>query len=167
MMTNQEEVLQGENQEKPSAITFCVEGMNPAPQGSKKSLGNGIMIESCKNLKPWRNLVSCAAVESKAILMRGPVKMSVVFLFTRPSSHFKRDGTLKILEPSITSATHNRAPVYHAIKPDISKLLRSTEDALSKLLYEDDCRICGTTGDKRWTVGNERPGAIITIIPLS
>lgn len=150
-----------------TTVTFRVEGMNPAPQGSKKHVGNGIMIESCKALKPWRNLVSCAAADSKALLMRGPVKMSVVFLFTRPRNHFKKDGTLKILDPSITSATHNRAPVHHAIKPDISKLLRSTEDALSKLLYEDDCRICGTIGDKRWVVGNERPGAIITIIPLS
>lgn len=139
-----------------SAFTFRVEGMNPAPQGSKKHVGNGVMIESCKNVRPWRHHVSMAAIAAGVTMIRGPVTMSVVFLFSRPVSHFRRDGTLK---PS--------APIHHCVKPDLSKLLRSTEDALSKVAYEDDARIVSCSGlAKRYCVGNERPGAIITIIPL-
>jgi Holliday junction resolvase RusA-like endonuclease len=138
-------------------ITFRVSGMNPAPQGSKSFIGKGIGIESCKNLKPWRNLVACAAVDHGVPLIRGPVRLSIVFLFTRPAGHFRKDGTLK---PS--------APKHHCVKPDVSKVLRSTEDALSKLAYEDDARIVGYSGlDKRYCVGDEKPGAIIAIIPLS
>ena len=156
-MATQDEGALFDDAQKPGAVTFRVEGMNPAPQGSKKHIGNGIMVESCKNLKPWRNFVACAAVDAGVTMMRGPVRLSIVFLFTRPKGHFKKDGKLK---PS--------APVHHCVKPDVSKILRSTEDALSKLAYEDDARIVGYSGlDKRYCVGNERPGAIITIIPLS
>jgi Holliday junction resolvase RusA-like endonuclease len=139
----------------PSAITFTVQGMAPAPQGSRKHIGNGRTIESCKQVKPWRLLVAEAATTSGATLLRGPVSMSCVFLFNRPKGHFTAKGTLR---PS--------APAFHCVKPDGSKLLRSTEDALSKLIYEDDARIVSSSFLKRYTTGTEYPGAIITIIPL-
>ena len=137
------------------SITFTVEGMAPAPQGSKRHVGHGRMVESCKTVKPWRYLVSQAAIATGVQMLRGPVTMSAVFLFNRPAGHFRKDGTLK---PS--------APVYMAVKPDASKLLRSTEDALSKLLYEDDARIVFVSGSKRYCTGTERPGALITIVQL-
>jgi Holliday junction resolvase RusA-like endonuclease len=114
------------------------------------------MIESCANVKPWRLLVAHAAVASGVPLLRGPVRLSLVFLFTRPAGHYRKDGTLK---PS--------APAYHAVKPDGSKLQRSTEEALSGLVIEDDARIVGTVWEKRYCVGNERPGALITVIQLA
>jgi len=140
----------------PSSVTFRVEGMAAAPQGSKRHLGQGVMVESCRNVKPWRLLVAQAAVSAGVPLLRGPVRLSLVFLFPRPAGHFRRDGTLK---PS--------APTHHAVKPDGSKLQRSTEDALSKLVIEDDARIVGTVWEKRYCVGNERPGALITVIALA
>ena len=136
------------------AFTFTVAGMAPAPQGSKNWLPNGAMKESCKNVKPWRYLVSQAAIATGVPLIRGPVSMSVVFLFQRPKGHYGAKG----LKPS--------APRFHMVKPDGSKLLRSTEDALSKLLYEDDARIVMGTFHKRYCIGDERPGAIISLIPL-
>jgi len=149
----------GDGQDGPvallGAVTFRVEGMAPQPQGSKVWLPNHRMKESCVNVKPWRLLVAHAAVAAGAPLMRGPVRLSLVFIFTRPAGHFRKNGTLK---PS--------APAYHAVKPDGSKLLRSTEDALTGLAFEDDARIVGCTWDKRYAVGDERPGALITVIPL-
>jgi crossover junction endodeoxyribonuclease RusA len=135
-------------------VTFRVEGMTAAPQGSKRHIGNGVMLESCKRVKPWRLLVVEAAVRAGVPLLKGPVTMSVVFLFARPMGHFRKDNSLK---PS--------APKHHAVRPDGSKLIRSTEDALSKLLYEDDSRIVTGTWHKRYCVDNERPGAIITVAP--
>ena len=113
------------------------------------------MIESCKQVKPWRILVAQAAAELGAPLIRGPVSVSMVFLFTRPKGHYGKRG----LKPS--------APRWHSVKPDGSKLLRSTEDALSGVLFEDDARIVSSTFQKRYCVGDELPGAIVTIIPLS
>ena len=137
-------------------VTFRVEGMTAAPQGSKRHVGNGVMLESCKRVKPWRLLVAEAAVRAGVPLLRGPVTISVVFLFVRPMGHFRKDNSLK---PS--------APKHHAVRPDGSKLIRSTEDALSKLLFEDDSRIVTGTWHKRYCVEGERPGAVITVAPCS
>lgn len=141
--------------EGPLSFTWRVEGMPPAPQGSKRALGRGVMIESCINVKPWRLLVAQSAMAAGVPLLRGPVRLSLVFLFTRPAGHFRRDGSLK---PS--------APIYHAVKPDGDKLLRSTGDALSGVVIEDDARIVGGAWEKRYCVGAERPGALITVIQL-
>jgi crossover junction endodeoxyribonuclease RusA len=136
------------------AITFTVAGMAPAPQGSKRHVGKGVMVESCKTVKPWRYLVSQAAIATGVPLMRGPVSLSVVFLFQRPKGHYGAKG----LKPS--------APSFHMVRPDLSKVLRSTEDALTGVLYDDDSRIVSTTMLKRYCLGKEVPGAIITLIPL-
>ena len=148
------------------AYTFRVEGMAPAPQGSKRHLGKGVMIESCRNVKPWRAMVAHAAIAAGVPLFRGPVHMSVLFLFQRPANHYRKDGSLKPLNPSLASATSREAPAYHCVTPDRDKVLRSTQDALSRLVYEDDARVVGGGCDKRWCVGDERPGALITLIPL-
>lgn len=149
------------------AITFQVEGMAAAPQGSKRHIGKGVMIESCANVKPWRAMVAHAAIAAKVPLFRGPVQMSAVFLFQRPAGHYRKDGTLKPTNPALASATGKEAPLYHCVKPDASKLQRSTEDALSKLAYEDDARLAGCNCEKRWCVGDELPGALITLISLA
>lgn len=131
--------------------------MPPAPQGSKRHVGNGRMIESSKNVKPWRFLVQQAAVALNQPTITGPVSLSCVFLFPRPKSHYTAKGTLK---PS--------APTFHSVKPDGSKCLRSTEDALVDAgLLQDDARIAISSHTKRYTVSGEHPGALITIIPLS
>jgi Holliday junction resolvase RusA-like endonuclease len=137
------------------ALTFTVAGMAPQPQGSKRHLGRGVMVESCKQVKPWRYMVTQAAIATGVPLMRGPVSMSVVFLFQRPKGHYGAKG----LKPS--------APRFHMVRPDLSKVLRSTEDALTGVLYGDDARIVSTTAMKRYCTGQERPGAMITLIPLA
>ena len=139
----------------PEAVTFRVSGMAPAPQGSKRHVGGGVMIESCKQVKPWRILVAQAAADLGVPIIRGPVSVSMVFLFTRPKGHYGKRG----LKPS--------APRWHSVKPDGSKLLRSTEDALSGVLFEDDARIVSSNVEKRYCVGNELPGAVITLVPLT
>lgn len=113
------------------------------------------MVESCKQLKPWRLMVTAAAIATGAPLIRGPVSLSVVFLFHRPKGHYGARG----LKPS--------APQWHSVKPDGSKLLRALEDSLSGVLIEDDARIVSSTVQKRYTVGFEREGAIVTVIPLA
>lgn len=138
----------------PDALTFTVQGMAPAPQGSKRPLGNGRMIESSKNVKPWRMLVAEAALATRAPLIKAPVRLSIVFLFLRPKGHYGSKG----LKAS--------APAYHHTRPDVDKLQRSTFDALTGTLIHDDSLIVGCAAEKRYCVGDERPGAIITLIPL-
>ena len=52
----------------------------PAPQGSKRHVGMGRMIESCKALKPWREMIIADAkklgIEAP---LDTPVGVSLVF----------------------------------------------------------------------------------------
>lgn len=41
-------------------VEFFVPG-RPAPQGSKRHVGHGIMVESSRDLGPWRERVALAA----------------------------------------------------------------------------------------------------------
>lgn len=107
----------------------------PAPQGSKKFVGvtkagRGLMVESSKKVKPWRMDVKAAAElvvakhAAQMLPMDGPLVVSMVFTLPKPASAPKRRQT------------------WPDKKPDVSKLARSTEDALSDAgLWADDARV--------------------------
>lgn len=106
----------------PWDIVITVHG-KAAPQGSKRHLGRGVMVESSKAVKPWREAVKAAALDVGGHIP-GPVIASVTFTMPKPQSAPKRRRTW----PDRT--------------PDISKLLRSTEDALTDAgMWEDDARV--------------------------
>ena len=50
-------------------LAFPVIG-TPAAQGSKRHLGNGVLVEQSKNVTPWRNTVAAAA--HQALLAQHP-----------------------------------------------------------------------------------------------
>ena len=137
------------------AVTFRVSGMAPQPKGSKRHVGGGRLIESCKQLPAWMKLVSSTAAALGAPMIVGPISLSAVFVFPRPKGHLGKRG----LKPS--------APRWHAVKPDGDKLLRGLADSLTGVLIEDDARVVSFTGTKRYAVGDELPGAVITIVQLA
>ncbi len=102
---------------------------SPAPQGSKRHVGGGRMIESSKKVKPWRQDVKSAAElwlheNGRPAPLDGPLIVRMVFTLPKPKSAPKRRRT------------------YADRKPDLSKLLRSTEDALTDAgLIADDARL--------------------------
>lgn len=120
----------------PDVIMLDVYG-DPAPQGSKKFVGftrpkpgqergRAIMIESSKAVAPWREDVGKAAraVRNGAPPLDGPLRVRMVFTLTKPASSPKTRRT------------------WPMRKPDLSKLARSTEDALVTAgLIADDARI--------------------------
>lgn len=112
------------------------------------------MIESCKQVKPWRYAVTQAAVSAGVTPLEGAIEFEAVFIFPRPRAHYRTNGQLK---PA--------APTHHSVKPDVSKLQRSTEDALSGVAYQDDARIAVAKLSKRYAAPGELPGAIILIRP--
>ena len=136
-------------------INFEVRGFIPAPQGSKRHVGNGVMIESCKTVKPWRQAVTHAAVEAGSYPLQGTVQMDAEFIFPRPKSHYRTGKNSHLLKDD--------APYLHSVKPDLSKLIRSTEDALSGVAFADDARIAHCFAIKRYAEDGELPGAVIVI----
>ena len=141
-------------------ITIRVYGL-PAAQGSKVSLGRGRMVESSKKVKPWRADVMAAVRDvHDGPLIEGACSVSIVFLFPRPKGHFGKRGLLPSAPKHLTS---------HAAG-DLDKLLRSSIDGLSAgaggSLLRDDSQVVNLAASKRYTVGNEQPGALITVMPL-
>lgn len=111
-------------------MTIIVYG-SPAPQGSKKFVGlaksgRGILAESSKKVRPWRQDVKAEAlaIRGDAMPIDGPVRVRMVFTMPKPSSAPKRKRT------------------YPCKMPDLSKLARSTEDALTEAgIWKDDARV--------------------------
>ena len=138
--------------------TFQVRGWNPAPQGSKTYMGHGVMVESCKQVKYWRSVVTGEALKACKQMLLGQVHLDIEFVFSRPKSHYGSGRNAAKLKES--------APVLHSNKPDLSKLIRSTEDALTNIAYKDDSQVCKISSLKRYADQGELPGAIITIRPF-
>jgi len=142
----------------------------PAPQGSKRHVGHGVMVESSAKVKPWRADVRQAALEAMATSpwwepAADRLLMHVTFALPRPRSHYRTGKFAHLLR--------DNAPAYHATKPDIDKLIRSTCDALTSAgVYADDSRVCQVFATKVYpsTVARyplpfllDRPGALIVL----
>ncbi len=115
--------------------------------------------DSNKKSGPWMAAVSAEAakVYDGRPLLFGPVRLSVVFYFARSKGHYGSGRNAGRLKPS--------APEFHAQQPDLSKLIRTIEDALSGVVYKDDAQISSYgTMRKDWTDSSER--AIITVESL-
>jgi crossover junction endodeoxyribonuclease RusA len=135
--------------------SWKVEGI-PAPQGSKRHVGMGRMIESCKALKPWREQIIAETRLSPLVPQEldEAVSLSLVFLFPRPKGHFDSKGQVK---PS--------APEYKTTKPDIDKLARAVLDSLTLAgVFRDDALVYSLTLQKRFCIGQETPGVMITLM---
>jgi len=140
-----------------AVIQLAVNGIEPAPQGSKRHVGGGRMIEASKRVKPWRAAVAAEA-ELASEQITGACAVSIVFRFCRPKGHFKTNGDLR-----------DSAPKHCIVKRnDIDKCIRSTLDGLVQSgLLVDDCIVVTINAEKRYCVGSEPPGALIDVMALS
>lgn len=118
------------------SVQFRVIG-KPAPAGSKRGFvvgGRVVLTDASKKTKPWQALVQSVALEAMGDTppLEGPI--SVIFEFTerRPKSHFNSKGEL--------NAEGQRKP-FPTKAPDLLKLARGVEDALSGVCYRDDSQI--------------------------
>lgn len=131
----------------------------PATQGSKRHVGRGIMVDSCNRLAPWRNLVAFTAAASTVgrPACDTAVVVQVTFYLPRPASHY---GTGR--NASVLKAT---APAYPLGKPDTSKMFRAVEDAMSGVVYTDDCRVVEIRATKRYAdeTTDNKPGARVRV----
>jgi len=133
-------------------MEFFVPGV-PAPGGSKRHIGGGRIIEDCKRTKGWRACVALAAMQAGCTPMEGPLAFNVVFFMPRPNGHFRKDGSVK---PS--------APKFPTTRPDTTKLVRSTEDALLGICWHDDAQVVQQDARKWFATYSHGPaGAMVKI----
>jgi len=132
-------------------LFFEVYGI-PAPQGSKKSIGNGRFVEASKKLPAWRKNVAEAAADAMAsvdwVTLSGPSELSVVFFLPRPRS---------------VPASKRPLPL---VPPDIDKLVRAVGDSCTTAgVWDDDSLVCKVTAHKMYDDVRE-PGASVTVRSL-
>lgn len=125
-----------------SAISFTVPG-KPAPQGSKRHVGRGILIESSREVGPWRERIALAAHNAMYCagqpLLGCAVDVHLDFVMPRPKS-----------TPRETPAAIKR--------PDIDKLARAALDAITSVVIADDSQVVGLRVTKRLALPDELPG---------
>ena len=139
-------------------LRFAVLGL-PAPQGSHRYVGNGVMVESSKKVKPWRADVRAAAVAHMlGQPWTGPLAVTVEFRLPRPRGDFGTGRNAGVLKPS--------APIWHVKRPDADKLVRAVGDALTGLVWADDSQIVAWHTYKRYATAAEPVGATICVQEL-
>ena len=74
--------------------TFHVLGLSPAPQGSKRHVGGGRMIESSAKVKPWREAVRSEALATGLAISAEPIYLHLLFRFRRPQGHRNAKGEI-------------------------------------------------------------------------
>lgn len=137
-------------------IRFTVFG-TPQTAGSKRAfpirragqkLGVRVTDDNPKS-RDWKTTVSQVAAEHcRGGLIDGALGVEFVFWLVRPKGHFGKRGLL----PS--------APEFPAVKPDVLKLARAVEDALTGVAWRDDALIVDEHLAKRY---GERAGVDIVI----
>lgn len=120
----------------------------PAPQGSKAykgktKEGKPILVESSKGVKPWRESVKLAAYAVRPPRpFDEPLWVVMVFTVRRP------DGAPKRVR-------------HPATQPDLSKLARATEDALTEAgVWNNDARVVEYIRLCKVYVGSGDPDAL-------
>lgn len=95
-----------------------------------------------KTAHPWRKLVADAVSVVVDEPLEGPLKLTLVFKFPRPKSHYGTGRNSEVLKPS--------APIHHAQKPDIDNVCKSTLDAMNGVGYGDDKQVVELCATKVW-----------------
>lgn len=130
----------------------------PIGQGSKKAFvnkttGRAVVVdEKSRALKDWRAAIANAARDELGRVPRppmdGPIEVKIYFRFANSKSDPYR--------------------FWHAVKPDLDKLVRAVFDALTEGgAIRDDARICALTTKKRFANQSETVGCTIEIYSLA
>lgn len=139
-----------------SSIEFFVPG-TPIAQGSKRHVGNGVLIESAKGLKDWRRAITDAAYTYRFQQEQwtGPVMVELNFYVSRPKSHHVANDPARPKKA--------KAPEWPLSKPDLDKLTRAVLDAMTDAgVWRDDSQVWSIAASKFYAgVGHTVPGVAV------
>ena len=134
-------------------IEFVVDGEPVTQAGTRAVISGGGKTRQIstggKGLAYWRSRIASEAQEAMEgrPLLTGPLRLEATFTLPRPKSKAKR--------------IH-----YPEGRPDVSKLVRALEDALSGIVYGDDAQVVTEIVAKRYegdTGGRDKPGVAVRV----
>jgi crossover junction endodeoxyribonuclease RusA len=138
-------------------ISFFVAGV-PKPAGSKRGffipkIKRVVITDACKGSRDWKTDVKHAGQKEYAgPLRQGALAVRLVFLVVRPKAHYRTGKN--------AASLRDGAPVYPTTKPDVLKLARAVEDALTGIIWRDDSQIVTEHLSKRFA---DAPGVRVEI----
>ena len=124
-------------------LVFFAQGL-PTPQGNHSLSRTGVIYEATKGHRIWRREVAIAAMLARrSTPITRPGSVALDFYLLRPHT--------------------SRRPMP-SVRPDLSKLIRSTEDALVEgMLLADDALIVSLSAAKVYARPGSPCGCAITI----
>lgn len=164
--------------ERVPILDFFVQG-HPAPGGSKnffpvwtkggkliiKKTAKGnemplmrVVDDAGKGNKEWRKIVGWEAKRAMAFkipIAGRPLQWKFNFWLKRPQAEINAAGELKLW-----------AKKHHLSAPDVLKLCRSTEDAMTGIVWHDDAQVVCGSFSKQYCAPKEVPGCRIRIFEI-
>lgn len=145
-------------------IEFFVPG-TARTAGSKsafkdKKTGKIHVTHAGKHSKAWMDSVKWFAMKAtnRMVLLDEPLVLGLIFLRDRPKGHYgsgRNEGVLK-----------DSSPTFPTSKPDLTKLTRAVEDALTGIVWKDDSRVVKHDTVKLYCGPDEKPGVLIKVLTL-
>lgn len=138
-------------------ISFFISGV-AKPAGSKRGffipkLKRVVITDANPNSRDWKTDVKHAAIEHyQGPLLDCPIKLRLTFHVMRPKSHYRSGKNAALLKDG--------APKFPTSKPDVLKLARGVEDALTSVIWKDDAQI---VDEHLWKKYSDRPGVLVEI----
>lgn len=133
-----------------TAVVLTVYG-TPAPKGSMRSLGKGVMVDSNAHVAPWRSMIAQAVLAQPVRDLDGPLSVELTVTVRRPGR------ASKAKDQPITRASG-----------DVDKHVRCVLDALQDAaLIVDDSRVISVRALKTYPGESldalDQPGAVICV----
>jgi Holliday junction resolvase RusA-like endonuclease len=133
---------------------FVVPGVPYAqPRGRAMVVGGRAIIRSADSRSPV-NLYKASILQHAAEAYRDPPTDEAVRMWC------------EFVMPRVRSQVWKRRPmptVPHTKRPDLDNLVKAVKDALSGIVWRDDCQVCGCELVKRVASGSETPRTEIHI----
>jgi Holliday junction resolvase RusA-like endonuclease len=146
-------------------IKFFVPGQ-ARPAGSKSAFkhpttGKIVVTHANPKTKDWMQAVKWNGLQTaqRMCLLEDAVSLTLIFIRLRPKNHYRSGAHSDTMKPN--------APVYNTKTPDLTKLTRCVEDALTGIIWKDDSQVVEQNTIKRYCRGRERPGVLIVIETLA
>lgn len=161
-------------------ITFSIFGLKPEPAGSKKAFIpksnevrlrvyaggqdaldalnslRAVVVDANSKAEPWKNYVAHQSLEAMnrrgLNVAEGPLRLEIRIGIPRPAGHWTSKGAL--------SAEGKRKP-FPTSRPDLTKLVRGIEDAMTGIVYADDAQIIEQHVSKFYTENREYQTRVI------
>lgn len=116
------------------------------------------IVDANPRAKAWKKTVAIAGSAAyHGVLLDGPLAVKFTFYVERPKYHFGTGKNAEIVKAS--------SPAYPAVAPDVLKLTRGAEDALTGVIWTDDALIVREVIEKFYADHGE-PRVVISVARL-